>query len=481
VFHNPTTAEARSTVIRRYQSEFQALLALADAVLAVAVLVAVSLARYGSNWTSAWTAQVPDPPLLLAGYACAWVGVLAIYGQYRPLAPWSIRHDAVAVAQATVLFALVLLAALYFLRLPGVSRLFLLAVFPIQAAATVGSRALLRALFRVVRRRGRNLRFILMVGTGVSARAFAERIESHPELGLRIVGFVGAECPDLPTRWRRLGAVDAMADVLHGMVVDEVAICLPLDEWHDVETVTALAEAEGKVLRIPVALAHKQALSQRAEELDGMPVVSLVPGPDRVPELVAKRLLDLVGAAAGLVAISPILLGAALAILVTDGRPVFFRQERAGLNGRPFRIVKFRTMTRDADARRAGLRAFNEVSGGASFKMTNDPRITPLGRWLRRTSIDELPQLWNVLRGEMSLVGPRPHPFDDVAGYDAWHRRRLSMKPGMTGLWQVGARRDSDFDRWVQQDLEYIDRWSLWLDLRLLISTIPALLRAEGR
>ena len=135
----------------------------------------------------------------------------------------------------------------------------------------------------------------------------------------------------------------------------------------------------------------------------------------------------------------------------------------------------------EADAERSALRQHNEVVGGASFKMTNDHRVTPIGRFLRKTSIDELPQLWNVLKGEMSLVGPRPHPFDDVAGYDTWHRRRLSMKPGITGLWQIAGRGESSFDRWVQLDLDYIDHWSIWLDFRLLIKTIPAMLRAEGR
>ena len=160
---------------------------------------------------------------------------------------------------------------------------------------------------------------------------------------------------------------------------------------------------------------------------------------------------------------------------------MLFRQQRAGLNGRPFQIVKFRTMGRDADEHRAELRAQNEIDGNASFKMTNDPRVTSIGRMLRRSSLDELPQLWNVLRGEMSLVGPRPHPSDDVAGYNDWHRRRLSMKPGITGLWQIGGRTEPSFDRWVIKDLEYIDRWSLWLDLRVIAQTVPALLRAEGR
>jgi len=468
-------------VIRRRQTQLRALLVAADAALATLVLLAASVVRYGSHWTGVWSAQVPDAPMFLAAYAATWVAVLAVYGLYRPMTPWSIRHDTIAVAQATVLFALILFAGLYLLQLSSVSRLILLSVFTVQATVTIGSRALLRAAFFALARRGRNPRFMLVVGTGGSARAFAERLESHPEIGLRIVGFLGPEAPDLPQRFRRLGPIEAMSETLHSTVVDEVAICLPLDEWGDIEAVTAMAEAEGKTIRIPVALAHSPTFLGRAEELDGMPVVSLVPGPDRAVGLLLKRAIDLVGATVSLLLFSPIVLGAALAILLTDGRPVLFVQDRAGLNGRPFRIVKFRTMTRNADAMRAELRVFNEVSGGASFKMSNDPRITPLGRWLRRTSIDELPQLWNVFRGDMSLVGPRPHPFDDVAGYDAWHRRRLSMKPGMTGLWQVGARRDTNFDHWVEQDLEYIDRWSIWLDLRVLISTIPALLHASGR
>ncbi|CAN5777953.1 exopolysaccharide biosynthesis polyprenyl glycosylphosphotransferase [soil metagenome] len=193
-----------------------------------------------------------------------------------------------------------------------------------------------------------------------------------------------------------------------------------------------------------------------------------------------KRAIDLLGATLGLIALAPIFLIIGLAILLEDGRPVLFRQSRAGLDGTPFRIVKFRTMRRDADDLREQLRAHNEVRG-AAFKMTEDPRVTRLGRLLRRFSLDELPQLWNVLRGEMSLVGPRPHPFDDIARYEPWHNARLSAKPGMTGLWQVSSRRDANFDRWVEQDIEYILGWSVWLDIQILLKTLPAVLRADGR
>ncbi len=201
----------------------------------------------------------------------------------------------------------------------------------------------------------------------------------------------------------------------------------------------------------------------------------------RPRSMLLKRGLDLIGATIGLVLLSPVLVVVALLIALRDGRPVLFTQDRAGLHGAPFRIYKFRTMRLGADAERDALRVHNEVAGAAAFKLTDDPRVTTLGRVLRRTSIDELPQLWNVLRGEMSLVGPRPHPFDDVAGYAEWHRGRLALPPGMTGLWQVSARRNTDFDQWVRLDLEYIENWSIWLDVRILLMTIPAVLRADGR
>jgi lipopolysaccharide/colanic/teichoic acid biosynthesis glycosyltransferase len=196
----------------------------------------------------------------------------------------------------------------------------------------------------------------------------------------------------------------------------------------------------------------------------------------------SKRAMDLVGASVGLVMLSPVIGAVALAIAVGEGRPVLFRQPRAGLEGRPFSIVKFRTMRGGADAERDAQRERNELTGtAAAFKLSDDPRITRVGRFLRRTSLDELPQLWNVLRGHMSLVGPRPHPFDDVARYEPWHLRRLSMKPGITGLWQISARRDADFDRWVALDLEYIDTWSIGKDVSIGLRTIPALLKADGR
>jgi lipopolysaccharide/colanic/teichoic acid biosynthesis glycosyltransferase len=193
-----------------------------------------------------------------------------------------------------------------------------------------------------------------------------------------------------------------------------------------------------------------------------------------------KRGADIAGAVVGLGLLVPVLVAIAVTILVVEGRPVLFVQQRVGLAGRRFRLVKFRTMVRDAEERFVEVAPLSETRG-ATFKMTNDPRVTRLGRILRKSSLDELPQLWNVLRGEMSLVGPRPAPPREVDRYDWWHRRRLSMKPGMTGLWQVASRFDEDFDQRASLDLAYIDGWSLLLDLVILLRTVPAVLAGTGR
>ncbi len=278
-----------------------------------------------------------------------------------------------------------------------------------------------------------------------------------------------------------LGDTEAIADVFHRQVVDEIAICLPDAALHRVEEIAHLSEEEGKIVRIPVTSGASQSFATgRLEEYAGMVILTRLYGPDRMVALAVKRLIDIVGAALGLVLVSPVLAIVALRIRLVDGGPVLFRQTRVGLNGREFRTLKFRTMVQDAEARLPELLDRNEIEGQA-FKVTDDPRITRTGGFLRRSSLDELPQLWNVLRGQMSLVGPRPPLPREVDGYDVWHRRRLSMKPGITGLWQVEARSEPAFDRWVEKDLAYIDSWSLALDLKILARTIPAVLVRSGR
>jgi exopolysaccharide biosynthesis polyprenyl glycosylphosphotransferase len=465
-------------MIRRYAYWLRALLMLVDGLLAVALLVVLSILRFGEDWAVWWRLVVSEPLAFLLLYAGGWILVLAFHGLYRPRARWSIRSEAGDLARATLVMALLSIGVLFLFKVPDVSRLFLLFLFPTQFLLALTTRAALRLGFRWLRGHGYNTRFVVIVGAGPRGQAFAAKLAEHPELGLRIVGFVDDEDFDLPAGWTILGRLEDLPTILHERVVDEVAICLPFSQWHLVDAIARISEEEGKIVRVPMDVLDHAFAAGKAEDLDGTPVFSLVSGPDRTLALAVKRIVDVAGSILGLIILSPVFAAVAIAVKREDGGPVLFRQRRVGLHGRPFEVVKFRSMVPDAESRRADLAGRNELNGPV-FKVTDDPRVTKTGSWLRRYSIDELPQLWNVLRGEMSLVGPRPPLPEEVAAYDVWHRRRLSMKPGMTGLWQVRARREPEFDRWVSADLEYIDRWSLWLDLKILARTIPAAL--EGR
>jgi exopolysaccharide biosynthesis polyprenyl glycosylphosphotransferase len=423
--------------------------------------------------------------VIAAVYSAAWVGALWLHDLYRLRARWSIRSEVADVIRADLLIAVATFCALFLFKLPNVSRRFLITLFVLQVVVTLASRISLRLTLGALRNRGYNRRFMLIVGTGNGARRFAERVERRRELGLLVIGHLrvaGASGEDgamvMVGARPVIGTIDDIEGILHSRVVDEIAICLTSENAALIEPITRLCEEEGRIVRIPLGELGMTLPGGRVEEFDGGLVLSLAYGPDRALALAGKRLLDFSLGALALIVLAPVMAIVALAVLMVDGRPVMFRQARIGLNGRPFKVTKFRTMLPDAEVRLDGLQARNEIRGPA-FKLTNDPRLTRSGRFLRATSLDELPQIWNVLRGEMSLVGPRPPLPREVDEYDLWHRRRLSMKPGITGLWQVQGRREEDFDRWVQLDLAYIDRWSIWLDVKIMARTIPAMF--QGR
>jgi len=482
-------------MIRRYATVLRLSLATADLLVAFIVFIGVSVLRFGPAWREAWDAVPANPWLLAVTYGATWVAILWLLGLYRLRARWSWRAEWTDLLRAVLLFAFLAFAFLYAAKLPNVSRLYLLELFVAQAAVAVVSRGLLRFLFARAHESGRNSRYILIVGNGPAAHDFARRIGRNAYLGLQVVGFLADPDPQdprpgsgsntaevlaalAPAPVGTLGRIDEIETVLHSSVIDEVAICLPSEYGAFVEPVARLCEEEGLIVHVPLVDGAMAVTGGRLEDFEGIRLQSLVYGPDRTVGLIIKRLIDIAGALAALALLSPLLIGVAIFVVVRDGRPVIFRQVRVGVHGRPFVIYKFRTMFRDAESRYDEVAALSDTAG-AAFKMTDDPRITPWGRFLRKTSIDELPQFLNVLRGEMSIVGPRPAPPREVEGYDVWHRRRLSVKPGITGLWQVEARLDEDFDRRARLDLAYIDRWSLWLDLRIIVRTVPAML--QGR
>jgi exopolysaccharide biosynthesis polyprenyl glycosylphosphotransferase len=465
-------------MLRKHAFGFRTLLMVADGGLAVVLLVLLSYLRFGSGWLDVWRPLLNQPAVFAVGYAVAWIAVLWFHGLYRPRARWTVRSEGLAIGRATLVLGLITGTALFAIKLPDVSRLFLVTLFPAQWLVTLGTRVWLRIAFEQLRARGLNARYVLLVGAGPRGQAFAAKLEGHRELGLKVKGFLDDEAFDLPAGWPLLGPVEDIERILHSEVIDEVAICLPFSQWDRMNALAHLCEEEGKIVRVPIDILDHAFAAGRFEELDGTPVYSLVSGPDRIAAFVVKRVFDLVVAGLALVVASPFLGLIAVWIRIRDGAPILFRQERVGLHGRRFEVLKYRTMVPGAEAMVDELSDRSEITG-AAFKITNDPRVTRTGRFLRRTSLDELPQLWNVIRGDMSLVGPRPALPREVAGYDLWHRRRLSMKPGITGLWQVSARRSSNFDTWAELDLSYIDRWSLWLDLKILARTVPAAL--EGR
>ena len=452
-----------------------------DGFLASALFVFVSIVRFGTDhWEFTWLRVGTDWRIAAGVYGLAWVGALWLHGLYQFRARWSIRGEITDIARSAVLIAVVTFSALFVFKLPEVSRLFLLILFASQIAVAFVSRWLLRLLFAFVRSRGLNAQFVLVVGTNSSAVAMADRIERHRDLGLRVVGHLTwpGETASKSLERPVLGTVNDIETVFGEHIVDEVLICPPAAMTNLVEPIASLCQEVGKIVRIPLDRHWVMLPGGRIEDFDGTPVLSLIYGPDRILGLIAKRVLDITVGLVGLVVLTPLFAIVAIWVMLLDGAPVLFRQVRVGLHGRPFRVLKFRTMVPDAEEQLEELLDQNEIKGHA-FKLTSDPRLSRTGNFLRRTSIDELPQLWNVVRGDMSLVGPRPPLPREVAEYDLWHRRRLSMKPGITGLWQIEARRDDDFDRWVELDLAYIDRWSIWLDLKIMLRTIPAML--QGR
>jgi exopolysaccharide biosynthesis polyprenyl glycosylphosphotransferase len=423
--------------------------------------------------------------LVLLAMMLAWHFILSMFGLYeskRLADKWSVAKDVLkAISLGTVV---VIVVALLF-RIRMVTPIFIVVFWALSSSISISWRLLLRSFLRRVRSHGRNLRQMLIVGTNPRAVRFARSIEGMPELGYRLVGFVDEQWVGmkdfLATGYSFATDLDRFPSFLREHVIDEVALALPMRTCYPkASEIVAQCKEQGVLVRFLPDIfdvtsvqskadvpGHNIAIPVYADHLEGWPIV-------------AKRLLDIVVSLTSLIVFSPLFLIVALWIKVDSRGPVFFAQERIGLNKRRFRIYKFRTMVTGAEKMQSSLEELNEVSGPV-FKIKDDPRITRVGKVLRRASIDELPQLFNVLAGGMSLVGPRPLPVRDYQGLERnWHRRRFSVRPGITCLWQVNGRSSVHFEKWMELDMQYIDDWSLWLDLKILAKTMPAVLKGTG-
>jgi exopolysaccharide biosynthesis polyprenyl glycosylphosphotransferase len=459
---------------------------LSDLTATTAAFVLAHVVRNRLPITTDWLGLGEVYPLsqylpLLGFILPAWAIIFYINGLYGRRLSRTVHTEVSRLLRAMMLCALVLSVAIVALRLQYVSRPFILIFLLANAVFVAVGRGVVRAvvLDNTVRRR------VLVAGGRLEVMRAAASVDAHRDWGLEVVGVIGDGTWDADARlpYEFLGTYQDIPKLVQGEhVIDEVLIAPAtgrIDELRALEGLFLGLEEQGVVTRLVVNFLPQSLSDVSFDEFGGIPMLTFSTAPRDELLLFARRCVDFVLAAVLLTVLSPLFALIAAVIKLTSRGTVLFRQSRCGLHGRPFTFLKFRSMTLGADELKPALAPFNEMDGPA-FKMTNDPRVTSVGRLLRRTSLDELPQLWNILRGDMSFVGPRPAVIEEVRQYQPWQRRRLSMKPGLTCLWQVSGRNELTFDEWMRLDLEYIDNWSLWLDLKIALKTIPAVVRGRG-
>jgi exopolysaccharide biosynthesis polyprenyl glycosylphosphotransferase len=415
-----------------------------------------------------------------------WSVLLFTYHSYHSHRTIPLTREALTTIRVVITGSILLATVAYLMPLRQLSRSWFVLFGALATVLLVAEKIVLRLVARYVRSKGLNYRTIVIVGTGRRALDVARIINDHKYWGYKILGFVsdGHRLSNGWGRYRVFGTVPDLRRLLEtgmgvGEPVDEIVFAVTRKKLDEMKQIFLFCEELGIRARVAMNFFQNRVARIEIEELEGIPFITFTTTPSNESQLAVKRLLDIAVSALLLVLAAPLILLVAAVIKLTSPGSVFFKQTRIGLNGRIFTLYKFRTMIEDAHERREEVSHLNEMTGPV-FKMKDDPRVTTVGRVLRKFSLDEIPQFWNVFRGDMSLVGPRPPIPEEVANYHRWHRRRLSMKPGLTCLWQINGRNNVDFDRWMQLDLQYIDNWSPLLDLKILLRTIPAVLSGRG-
>ncbi len=419
-------------------------------------------------------------PLLVA----IWVGVGWVTGLYRETEEEGFRRAVAGSLKVAILASLCAFAVIFAIKFEYISRTLLVLYASLDFVLMVA--------FRLVAGRLRislaGCRHFLLVGYTRDTFEIARAIESNERRGMRLAGFAWvapqAETPSraAPPVLRHtypIYAVHELPQLLRRHVIDEVIFTVSKDELDQLENTFLICEQEGVKTRLALSFFPHTLSKVSLERMREMPLLTFSTTPENEYLMLLKRLLDFVMAAIMVTVLSPFFVTLSILVKLTSHGPIFYRQTRCGLGGRKFTLYKFRSMKRGADLDREQLEALNELDGPV-FKIKNDPRCTRLGRLMRRLSLDELPQLFNILKGDMSFVGPRPPLPEEVQKYEPWQRRRLRMQPGLTCLWAIEGRNRLNFRRWMELDLEYIDRWSPLLDWKILLKTIPAVLLGRG-
>jgi exopolysaccharide biosynthesis polyprenyl glycosylphosphotransferase len=420
--------------------------------------------------------------ILIGSYIPIWIVILGIRGAYEQFRTMTFIATIGIILQTGVASTLTLGTLIFVLKLELTSRLFIGVFSVITVVLLVIARALFNVLLDRIHQLGYNQVNLLIVGTGKRARDFIQTVDSHANWGLRIVGLIDDEHGMFGKAiegYRVLGRLQDIPFILHRKVIDRVIFVVPRLWLNRIDEAILACEREGIPTSISMDLYNLRIAKVRQTNFGGFPLLEFETFSAKEWQLFAKRVFDIAFSLLLIGLLAPFMLLVAMAVKISSEGPILFRQRRCGLNGRKFTLYKFRSMIDGAEVKKRELEKMNEMDGPV-FKIKRDPRVTPLGRILRRLSIDELPQLFNVLAGDMSFVGPRPPLAVEVEMYKLWQRRRLSLKPGLTCIWQVSGRNRISFERWMEMDLEYIDNWSLWLDFKILTKTILVVLFGYG-
>ncbi|MGE5619283.1 MAG: undecaprenyl-phosphate glucose phosphotransferase [Sphingomonadaceae bacterium] len=467
------------------------LLAFLDAALGVGDLIALNLSflaayflRYdlqlGGEIPGEFDVAYPDYIPVQAAMTGILLITYVLKGLYRLPRGVSWLGETSSVLSATSVGVMLLFAAVSMARYPASSRALFIYFWLLAILAVGASRLLHRLLALTLRKRGFGVKRVLVVGgNNALGRRIMHSIATERSAASQVIGFADLEPGDDFGRFRFLGTVAEIPRIVNDQQVDEIVIALPAASHDQMLRIMDHCQRKGVSFRVVPDLYQMRLNRVDVDSVNGIPLIAVSESRIQGSNLVVKRVLDVVVAVVALTLLSPLLLLVALAIKLDSPGPVLFRQVRVGRDGLPFTLYKFRSMRRDAEQQLEQLQALNEATGPL-FKIRDDPRMTRVGRLLRRSSIDELPQLINVLKGEMSLVGPRPPLPHEVEKYEDWHLRRLEASPGLTGLWQVSGRSEIPFDEMVMLDIYYIENWSLGLDLSILLRTIPAVLSGGG-
>jgi len=412
----------------------------------------------------------------------SWCVSLSCSGLYKSFRRKNFSEIVVGIIKSTFFVMLIFATVTFILKLHFVRRSLIVISFLITDLLLIIERWVIVSILRFLRKKGHDYRNVLVVGTGSRARNFIKLVDRHDEWGLRIIGLMDAEKGKLEKTIcgkKVIGLLRDMPDILKRNVVDEVIFIVPRKWLSRIEDSLLACEIQGVRASISADFFDMKIARSISSDIEGIPLLGFETTEGNEWQLLLKRLFDIIFSLIGIIVTLPLFAIIIVIIKCSSPGPAIFKQARKGLHGREFIMYKFRTMVNGAEDKKDELISFNEMNGPI-FKMHNDPRVTKFGSFLRMTSLDELPQIFNVVKGDMSLVGPRPHPTSEVKEYQVWHRRRLSRKPGLTCLWQINGRSNADFEKCLKMDLKYIDNWSLALDFKILLKTVPVVLFSIG-